>query len=280
MASRRWKFASLVLGLLLTSQAEAAALLRDVGIIGLMSHDIFAWDHEQGVNTENGRLDLSTIFDYDGGSRWKSGGNPKNCENSPVCTITLTLVQTYRAELERGSPEEARKKTVRIFQDMVKESYSRLSGLPLPSAASSEMVNNVEQAALRGLHDLLPGKVKLFDRLFETLTLTNPLFARLQLNAEELNQELKPFDGDYDIEYKTIKIPFSSVVLNLMEIDRKFIESQSPYLQADMLAELARVGRGEMLIKDVFFIHHISDMLAKGLCSQDNVWMPTDLPCE
>ena len=67
--------------------------------------------------------------------------------------------------------------------------------------------------------------------------------------------------------------------MNLMEIDRKFIESQSPYKQADMLVELAKVGRGEMAVKDVFFMHHITDLIAKGLCSKDNAWMPSDIPC-
>lgn len=279
MKHPQWNLLSLIFGFVLTSQAHAAAQLRDVGIIGLMSHDIFAWDREHAVNTENGRLDLSTIFEYNEGRSWSSGGDPKNCENSPVCTITLALVKNYEEELAHGNAELARKKTVVKFQAMVLETYQRLSGLPSPTEASSEPVNNLEQSALRGMHDILPGQVKLFHRLFKTLTLTNPLFAKLQLNEDELNQELRPFDGDYDRQYKEIKIPFTTVVINLMEIDRKFIETYSPYRQADILTELAKVGSEAMSIQDTFFFHHISDLIAKGLCSKGNPWMPTDRPC-
>lgn len=268
----------------LSSQALAApstALLRDVGVIGLMSHDIFAWDRENEVNTENGRLDLSTIFDHDGGKLWEKGGNPKNCENSPVCTITMQLVESYKNELKKSSgADDARKRTVLVFQAMVKDSFQRLSSLPLPVQAKAEPVNNVEQASLRAMHDLLPGTVTLYNRpFFKSLDLTNALFAKLQLNEDELNQELRPFDGDYDAEYKTIKIPFTDVVLNLMEIDRKFIEEHSPYRQADMLAELAAVGRGEKTMQEVSFIHHVADILAKGLCAEGNPWMAAEIPC-
>ena len=67
--------------------------LRDVGVIGLYSHDIFAWDHKKEINTENGRLDLSMIFDYNGGSRWALGGNPKNSENAPVYPVASSFKQ-------------------------------------------------------------------------------------------------------------------------------------------------------------------------------------------
>ena len=33
---------------------------------------------------KNERLDLSTIFDYEGGKRFSKGGNPKTGENSLV----------------------------------------------------------------------------------------------------------------------------------------------------------------------------------------------------
>lgn len=98
-----------------TTAFAAKPHLRDIGVVGLMSHDIFAWDREKEVNTENGRLDLSTIFDWEGGARWKKGGNPKNAENSPVYTITMQLVAHYKSELKTLSPFEARKSTVAFF---------------------------------------------------------------------------------------------------------------------------------------------------------------------
>ena len=83
----------------LNNNAYSEVKLRDIGVIGLASHDMFTWDRVNEVNLENGRLDLSTIFDYKNGSRWKKGGNPKNGENSPVWSITKRLVKFYKKEL-------------------------------------------------------------------------------------------------------------------------------------------------------------------------------------
>ena len=265
---------------LVSFNVHAKALLKDVGVVGLMSHDIFAWDRVNEVNTENGRLDLSTIFDYDGGTRWQKGGNPKNAENSPVYTITMQLVRFYKNELKTSSPEVARQKTVVHFQAMIKDSFERLSGLEFPTHGVNAAVTNTEQAALRGMHDILPGRAQLFGRpLLKEFVLTNPLFAKLRLNEQELNQVLKDFDGDYDYEYQHIKIPFTRKEISLKKVDADFIAKFSPYKQEDMLAELAQVGRGERDIHSVFFMHHVFELVQKAICSTDNRWMPQNITC-
>jgi hypothetical protein len=106
------------------------------------------------------------------------------------------------------------------------------------------------------------------------------VFAKLQLNDKELEQVIPYFNGDYAEEYKNIRIPFSNKTVNLKEIDAKFIEKFSPYKQADMLAELGSVGRGEKNIRDVSFIHHLHDMISKAICPVGNEWMPSQIPCE
>jgi hypothetical protein len=274
----RWVLAALFC---LSSFAQAEALLRDVGVIGLMSHDIFAWDHKREVNTENGRLDLSTIFDYDGGSRLWSAGNPKNSENAPVYTVAMNLVDFYRARLNAGdSSLNARRAAVVHFLSEVEDSYSRLMGEKLPAVASREMPNNLEQASLRALHDILPGRIALYDRYFDSeLDLTNLWWAKTRLTEKELDQPLKPFDGDYDLEFRQISIPFTGVVVDLKKADRKFIEKFTPYKQADLLAELARVGRGEISIQQVSFAGHLKDLFTKALCAEGNPYMPQDRPC-
>lgn len=267
--------------LCLSSFAHAEVLLRDVGLIGLMSHDIFAWDHKREVNTENGRLDLSTIFDYDQGQRLWLGGNPKNSENAPVYSIAMELVDFYAERLNAGeTPLEARRATVRRFLSELEESYIRVMGERFPTMASHEMPNNLEQASLRALHDVLPGRIALYDRYFTSeMSLTNLWWAKTRLNEKELNQVLKPFDGDYDPEFRHISIPFTGVVIDLKEADRKFIEKFSPYKQADLLAELARVGRGEISILQVSFAGHLQDLFAKALCADGNPYMPQERPC-
>ena len=256
--------------------AQPTFQLRDVGLIGLMSHDIFAWDHKREVNTENGRLDLSTIFDYDGGARWASGGNPKNSENAPVDTVTMDLVDYYRARLGVG-PVEARRQTVAHFHALLREAYERVRERPFPEIARDEMPNNTEQAALRGMHDVLPGRVKLFGRWSKELTLTDYWGSNTRLNEQEPAQPIRTFDGDYDEEYKNIKIPFGPT-LSLKEIDRKFIEKFSPLRQNEMLATLAEVGRGEREISTVYFIDHLDALFTKAICPNGNAWMPA-YPC-
>ncbi len=271
---------TLFLLLLLTTTAHAEVLLKDIGIVGLMSHDIFAWDHKREVNTENGRLDLSTIFDYEGGARWKKGGNPKNGENSPVWTVTTGLVKFYKNELKTKSPEEARKNTVARFHGMIKESFTRITGLQFPETGINQSVNNVEQAALRGLHDILPGRVNVYGRpVMRDFALTNFVFAKFRLNEKEMNQVIPFFNGDYAEEYKAIKIPFSKKTVNLKAVDGAFIEKWSPYKQEDMLRELGEVGEGRRTLADVSFMHHIFDLASKAICPLGNEWMPQEVNC-
>lgn len=273
----------LVLGLacLFSTTAFGQATLHDIGIIGLFSHDVFAWDHNTQTNTENGRVDLSTIFEYDGGSRWKKGGNPKNSENAPVYTVAMELVDLYKWHLSLGSSEaESRRATVEHFHLLVKESYARLRGRPFPESGLDQAVTNTEQATLRAMHDLLPGRVRLFDRpLRKTLKLTNFLTAKTHLNEKELAQEINPFDGQYDVEYRKIKMPLVKVKIDLQEVDRKFIETFSSYRQADMLAELAQVGSKQKSMDEVSFVHHIDELFQKALCPNGNEWMPQGMPC-
>lgn len=263
------------------ASAASEVLLKDIGVIGLASHDLFTWDRENEVNTENGRLDLSTIFDYEDGRRWEKGGNPKNAENAPVWSITKRLVQFYKSELSINNETQARINTVKFFHQMIKESYVRLSGLEFPSFAVDENVTNTEQAVLRALHDILPGKAKIYRRFFPVreFKLTNFLFAKFYLNEKELNQKIAYFNGDYDQEYKEIKIPFTRRVINLKEVDGAFIEKFSEYNQARMLAELKRVGDGDIAISEVYFIHHVKELFQKGLCSKNNKWIQNNLIC-
>lgn len=266
----------LLVMLIFLSHAHAAVLLKDIGVIGLSSHDLFTWDREHEVNLENGRFDLSTIFEYEEGKRWEKGGNPKNSENAPVYTVTMQLVDYYKMNLKKGlDSTEARKETVKLFHLMIKDSFTRLTGLPFPHHGLNQAVTNTEQAALRGMHDILPGRVNLFDRFGrKELVLTHFLFAKTRLNEKEMNQVVVYFNGDYDSEYQNIKIPFSNKTINLKKVDGEFIEKFSPYKQEEMLEELAMVGKGQLKMNEVSFIHHLEELYAKGICSVANSWMP------
>lgn len=279
---RSFKFTvSFLLAALFCSQGLAAYNVQDVGVIGLMSHDVFSWDHKKEMNVENGRLDLSTIFEYEGGHRWYLAGNPKNSENAAVYSVAMKLVNHYTKLMSEGmKPLEARRHTVIVFHDMIREFYERALQEKFPETAVKELPNNLEQAAIRGFHDLLPGRIHLYGRVRNELKLTSLFTAKTILNDRELMQELKPFDGDYDAEYKAIKIPFTKVVLNLKEIDRKFIEKYSPYKQADMLAQLAKVGAGKITIHELSFAPPVRLLFRKAMCGEGNRYMPQDMVCE
>ena len=261
--------------------------LRDIGVVGLLSHDLFAWDSETETNTENGRVDLSTIFDYANGTRVNEGGDDKNEENAPVFTITMNLVELYKDLMNAGkTAEEARKLTVVDFHAQVRESFVRLTDLPFPDRGLNANVTNIEQAVFRSMHDILPGRARYLGRgLIRTLFIrsfkvTNLFLAKTMLNEQELDQELKDFDGRYDTEYQKIKIPFAGITINLTEADRFFIEKFSPYIQVDMLAQLAKVGNGEIPMSSVDFMTHATTLARKAICGTGNKWMPQDVPCD
>lgn len=274
MSIVRIAFKACIAFTLLCHQAQAQeTTVRDIGVIGLFSHDIFTWNHRTKENEENGVLDLSTIFDYDGGRRWLQGGNPKNSENAPVFTITMKLVEYYKSQLLKTNSHEARKRTVALFISLVLESYHRLTGREFTGPGLTGHASNVEQAVLRSMHDILPGWINLY-RLGKTqrFKVTNIYTAKTFLSEEELDQAVRPFDGKYDPEYLDIDIVVRRI--NLQEIDRKFIAEFSPYNQADMLAEWKSVGEGEIEFSEVSFAHHIPELVGKALCSSKSEWLP------
>jgi len=267
----------ILLGILVSFSTQASSIyLKDVGVMGFASHDLFEWDAKNERNLENGRLDLSSFFDHAEKS-WKKGGNPKNAQNAAVWSITKHLVKEYKKLLISGLDEvSARRELTSYYHEMVKESFERFIGLPFPQVGRNEMVTDLEQACMRGLHDILPGKIKLYRPIFKEFDLTNALTAKTVLNQKELDQPIPFYDGKYDEAYHNVKIPFTRRVIDLNKIDGDFIKKFSPWTQEDMLADLGRAGRGEIALGDVFFIHHIEELFSKGICPQG--LMP-EVPC-
>lgn len=247
--------------------------VRDIGVIGLFSHDIFTWDHKKKVNTENGVLDLSTIFDYEDGNDWDEGGNPKNSENAPVYTFTMELVEFYLSQLDFHDPIQARKNTIQYFIEQVLISYENLTGERFFFEANTEPANNVEQAVLRGMHDILPGRIHLYrDGEIKDYKLTKYWTRKTRLNRWEMMQEIRNFDGDYDPEYTKIDIIIRKI--NLKKIDAEFIRTYSDFTQEQMLEELKGFGAGETRFSDLSFSHHLRELVAKSICSGKSEWLP------
>ncbi|WP_163835351.1 hypothetical protein [Spartinivicinus ruber] len=286
-----------------TSFAQEPIRVLDVGVMGLASHDLFQWNGKTKTNEENGRFDLSTIFDYGNGERIRQGGNTKNSSNAAVFTVTQSLVSFYygqkasllmsRQFTEEQAHEIARKATVAFFVGMVKESYQRFAGESLPEVADSGSVTDEEQAVMRALHDILPGKISVNRGISsQTFEVTDYKTAMTFLSPTELNQEVKFFDGKYDVEYLNVTVPGPRGLqtINLQDKDREFVEGQTGFNFPIMLAELGRYGNqtqqySQSLIDSTSFGYHLEKLFAKGLChtNQDgsnNQWVAPGIQCE
>ncbi|MGI0118208.1 hypothetical protein [Zooshikella sp. RANM57] len=284
--------------------ARDAIRVLDVGVMGLASHDLFQWNGKTQQNVENGRLDLSTIFDYQDGERILQGGNPKNISNAPVYTITQTLVSFYNGKKqslllsghfsEEQAHSIARKETVKFFIGMIKESYPRFTGKEFPTTALNSLVTNEEQAVMRALHDVLPRTIEVvrgFDN--QPFSVTDYKYAMTFLSSAELSQPIKMYDGKYDPAYLNVLVPGRDGLqkVNLKEKDQTFIETQTDYKLEQMLAELKRYGRQQNnqqfplnLIEATSFGYHLQALFAKGLCKYNtdgttNEWMLDSVVC-
>ncbi|MBU2706645.1 hypothetical protein KCM76_11685 [Zooshikella marina] len=284
--------------------ARDAIKVLDIGVMGLASHDLFQWNGRTQQNVENGRLDLSTIFDYQDGQRIAQGGNPKNISNAPVYTITQTLVSFYNGKKQslllsgHFSDEQAhsiaRKETVKFFIGMVKTSYPRFTGKEFPTMAQNGQVTNEEQAVMRALHDVLPGTIEVI-RGFDSqpFSVTDYKYAMTFLSSAELSQPIKMYDGKYDTAYLNVLIPSRGGLqkINLKEQDQAFIETHTDYKLEQMLDELKRYGQQQShqqylpsLIDATSFGYHLQALFSKGLCKYNtdgstNEWMLDVVEC-
>lgn len=292
-----------ILCLSLSLQAkERKLLLMDIGVIGLASHDLFVWDKDTKQNLENGRIDLSTIFDYQNGANIDDGGNPKNATNAAVYTVTQNLVSYFKGKkmtylLSRRFTEEqaysmARKETAAHFIALIKDSYQRYLGEDFPSQGQNAQVNKEEQAAMRALHDSLPGNVKIYVGLEEkAFSLTNFMTTRTIFSAREYMQEIPYFDGSYDPAFLAIVVPSQTgglQTVSLKAADKEFIQGETNYKLEEMLDELgaySKTNLEEALINSVSFAPHLRNLFSKGLCKintdgSTNPWVPSNIPCQ
>lgn len=296
------KIISAFFALLLCVPALAKQPIRvvDIGVIGLASHDLFQWNSDTRDNEENGRFDLSTIFDYANGTKIYQGGNPKNSSNAAVYSVTQNLVSFYAGKkatllmAQQVTPEQAhqiaRQETLTFFIGMVKESYERFTNARFPNYALSQNVNDDEQAVMRALHDILPGQISVNRNLSqETLLVTDFNRAMTQLSPTEMVQTVKFFDGAYDEEYLRVVIPGfpNPRIINLQAIDHAFIEEQTNYNLDNMLTELHFYGQFPFfgnLVGFTSFGYHLENLFAKGICNKyvdgsPNIWNTLAIDC-
>lgn len=119
--------------------------LEDLGILQLAAHDFFNVDRTTGDDFENGKLDLSTLFENTitgepfNDATIEQGGEFRNRENIMLFTVASEFGQIYLDFLDDFENEDvAKEKTVEVFHQRLQETYERTFDEPFPNSQEGE----------------------------------------------------------------------------------------------------------------------------------------------
>ena len=197
--------------------------LKQLGLLQLAAHDLFNVDRDTETDTENGKLDLSTLLDY-GSDNIALGGEPRNRENIILFTVAKEYGEKYEGYLERGySTDRAYKKLIKKYHQELKGVYKAVFGEKLPKARPGS-VTMTENLALRTIHDLLPGRISVDGQEFVTVDAS--LIGKA-LSKKELRVKSSELDGHLDQEFLDVIItipPDTIMHISLLERDSSFAD--------------------------------------------------------
>ena len=207
------------------AKAERVSL-EVLGTLQLVSHDLYNVNRITGVDSEDDKLNLSTLLDY-GQENIANGGEPRNGENIAVHTVAVELGHEYLHFLKEGkTPQEARHLTVQIYMHKVKEAYEKTFPGPFPKPdpnADKIFANDLDgDLALRTLHAFLPGTIKVNGVMTPIL---DPSLVGKTLSEKDMMQLSRPMDGTFDPAFRhiTIIIPPNNIfTIDLFERDSSF----------------------------------------------------------
>jgi len=195
--------------------------IKNIGILQLAIHDLYNVDRTQEVNLEDEKLNLSTIFDH-GDENIANGGEFRNMENPITFTVAKNFGQAYLKLINQGkTPEEARSLIIEQYVDAVKNAYETTfyEQFPLPEPFDALDKTLVGDLALRSLHDLIPGKIKVNGVLISIL---DPSLVGQTLSEKDMKQLSSPLDGQYDAEFRDMINPMNGEHVDLLERDSSF----------------------------------------------------------
>lgn len=241
---------------------------EDLGILQLAAHDLFNVDRMIPHDFEDGKLNLSTLFDdtVNGGSFNDStisiGGEPRNRENIMLFTIASQLGEKFVELKEEYGETKAKEITIDLYHKKLAHSYKKTFGenFPDPMEGDATMQENL---ALRTIHDFLPGKIKV-DKKFESTL--DPSLNGKKLSTNELKQKSSKLDGKFDSEFLDIDICFPPdfvvcITVNLLEADRSFGVQFGMEESFDSFMEELEDG---VYDEDDRVMYHIRNLMAKG----------------
>ena len=149
---------------------------EDLGVLQLAAHDLFNVDRANEIDFENGKLDLSTLF-VDTVNHNKKfdvntiaiGGEPRNRENIMLFTVASDLGSTYVKLLEDGvKKRDAKQMVIELYHERLADTYQNTFKEPFPDPMSGTATLQ-ENLAFRTIHDFLPGKIRIDNKLVSTL---------------------------------------------------------------------------------------------------------------
>lgn len=242
--------------------------LEALGTLQLAAHDFFHVDRTLKIDSENGKLDLSTLlFDpkqgqcnflksfnnQDGCALYddetiSKGGEPRNRESILIFSVSSPLGETYLDLRENYGEQAAYEKTLEIFHTKVRKAFVETFKQPFPQPQEGE-VNQTHNLALRSGHDFLPGKVKFDGKYVNVFTLTGQ---GGKFSKSEMRQPSSPLDGEFDEEFSGIDvcvIPLPpddcafAIQVNLLEADISFAEQFETKFSFEHFMEETSDGR-------------------------------------
>jgi len=232
--------------------------LRDIGILQIATHDLVDVDRVTGINHEDGKLNLSTIFGH-GDEKISINGEGRNRSNVMIFNVAQELVQFYfdLKDNQGMSKDEAIQKTVEKFHEEFAGAFERTFDEPLPKPKGGT-VTHTENLAYRTLHDLIPGRIMIGGIETNTFTI-NPF---TPLTDEELMQLGAELDGTYDPELLAIAIPFPPFEINLFERDSTFATAVGTKFSIEFFLEELEDGAYDKKDK---VMKQIRNLISKGL---------------
>ncbi len=236
--------------------------LEDLGVLQLVAHDLFNVNRNLEVDFENGKLDLSTLFDH-GDENIAIGGEFRNRENIMLFTVASEFGEIYLDFLDQKGINEkkAQKMTVELYHQKVQQVYERTFGEPFPSTQEG-VATMTENLALRTVHDLIPGKIKKDGKM--TPILDSSLIGE-KLSDSELMQLSSQLNGKLDHELRHIDIIIDGVVVlvvDLLEADISFGDQFSTDFSFEFFLDELKDGHYD---SDEEVMDQIRNLIAKGL---------------
>ena len=166
--------------------------LRDLGILQLVAHDLFNIDRATQNNAEDGKVNLSTIFDF---GTLATNGDPRNASNPVIFNAGQEFVNFFLdlRDNQGLSEEEARAQTLDFFLQEYAAAYQNLFDQPLPTPTAGD-VTPTEDLAFRTLHDLIPSTITITDGGPDLNILGDPT---TPISAADMLQLTAELDGTY-----------------------------------------------------------------------------------